>query len=174
MSPRPALPLRIEYVLLGLVRRHPAHGYDLLQRWNADEPLHMIWTFKAGALYAGLEKLEQLGYLQASVEGSSTAPQRKKFAITPTGEQAFLDWMTTPLQAARDFRLDFLARLYFADDIPLADFACLVERQKQVTRGWLARLQAQLPDSQGYARQVIQFRICQVQAILDWLDSLPA
>ncbi len=174
MSPRPALPLRVEYVLLGLLRRHPAHGYELLQRWNAGKALCMIWTVKPGALYAALEKLEQLGYLCAAVECGSAAPQRKKFAVTPAGEQAFFDWMTTPLDAARDFRQDFLARLYFAADIPPPDFACLVERQKQTARGWQARLQAQMPGSQGFTHHVLRFRIHQVQAILDWLDGLDA
>lgn len=173
MSPRPALPLRIEYVLLGLVRRQPAHGYELLQRWNIDDPLSMIWKVKPGALYAALEKLEQIGYLRAQLECGSAAPQRKKYLITLAGEQVFLDWMNTPVEAARDFRQDFLSRLYFAADVPPADLARLVERQKQTARGWLTHLiKQQNRANQGIALQVTQFRVRQVQAILDWLDSL--
>jgi PadR family transcriptional regulator AphA len=172
MSPRSALPLRYEFVVLGLVRRQSIHGYELLQRWNDPDGIGMVWRLKPGLLYAALEKLERLGYLQSKVVVGSSFPDRKQFSITPVGEQAFLDWIKTPVTGARDFRQDFLVKLYFLRDIDSASVAALLSKQKTICRTWLNSLGDQRDTSQGYQRQVFSFRIYQVQGILKWLEEL--
>lgn len=172
MSPRSALPLRYEYVVLGLVRRQPIHGYELLQRWNDPDGIGMVWQLKPGLLYAALEKLEQLGYLQSRVVAGSSFPDRKQFSITPVGEQAFLDWIKTPVPGARDFRQDFLVKLFFLKDIDPASVASLLSKQKTICRKWLDSLNEQHEKSRGYQHQVFSFRVYQVQGILKWLEEL--
>jgi DNA-binding PadR family transcriptional regulator len=172
MSPRSALPLRLEYVLLGLVRRQPIHGYELLQRWNEPNGISLIWQVKTGPLYAALEKLEQLGHLGSLLIPGESSPPRKEYRITAAGEQAFLDWMKTPVSAARDFRQDFLARLFFGQDVDLAVTKALFSQQELICQSWLASLEKQLDASVGFERQVFTFRICQVQGILKWLKEM--
>jgi DNA-binding PadR family transcriptional regulator len=174
MSPRSALPLRLEYVILGLVRRQPTHGYELLQRWNEPGGISLIWQVKTGPLYSALEKLEQLGYLQSSITPGEASPPRKKYHITAAGEQNFLDWIKKPVSTARDFRQDFLARLFFSPDVDPTVMKVLFSLQASICRGWLTSLERQLAVSVGFERQVFTFRICQVQGILNWLKDMSA
>lgn len=172
MSPRSALPFRLEYVILGLVRRQPIHGYQLLHLWNDPNGISVIWRVKPGPLYAALEKLEQLGHLDSLLIPGDSSPPRKEYCTTAAGEQAFLDWMKTPVAAARDFRQDFLARLFFWQDVDPAVVGDLFSHQELICQSWLASLEKQLDASAGFERQVFNFRICQVQGILKWLKEL--
>lgn len=175
MSPRPALPLRLEYLLLGLIRRQPSHGYELLRAWNEPDSLGLIWQVKPGPLYAALDKLETLGYLEAEALAGGCAPHRKPYHITPAGEAAFLEWMQTPVCAARDFRQVFLAKLYFSTDVDEDVVAKLLARQQNLCRAWLASFQQRVATASEFERQVLSFRIRQVQCILEWLsEQVPA
>lgn len=172
MSPRPSLPLRQEYVLLGLIRRHPIHGYELLQIWNEPHGIGYIWRIKPGPLYAALEKLEQIGYLQSTPVATGSSPTRKEFHLTSVGEQVFLNWMQTPVPAARDFRQDFLAKLYFSTDVDRAVLDELIERQRNLCQHWLDSLQQQLLTGNEFEQRAVTFRIRQVQCILEWLQEI--
>jgi PadR family transcriptional regulator AphA len=172
MSPRSALPLRLEYVLLGIIRRQPIHGYELLRIWNQPHAIGRVWTVKPGPLYATLEKLEKLGYLEAELVSGEASPTRKEYRITPAGEQVFVTWMKTPVSAARDFRQDFLAKLYFSAEVDQAVLHHLFEQQRILCQRWLASLQQQLISGNEFEQQVFTFRICQVQCILDWLQEV--
>jgi DNA-binding PadR family transcriptional regulator len=162
----------MEYVLLGLVRRQPIHGYELLQRWNEPNGISLIWRLKPGPLYAALEKLEQMGHFDSVLILGESSPPRKEYCITTAGEQAFLDWMKTPVSAARDFRQDFLARLFFWHDVSPVVVQALLAQQEITCQGWLVSLGKQLNDSVEFERRVVSFRICQVQGILKWLKEL--
>ena len=169
MSPRSALPLRLEYVLLGLIRRQPIHGYELLRIWNQPHAIGKVWTVKPGLLYAALEKLEQRGYLESELVSGEASPTRKEYRITPAGEQVFITWMQTPVSAARDFRQDFLAKLYFSADVDRVVLSELFDRQINFCQRWLTSLQQQLLEGNKFEQQVFTFRIRQVQCILKWL-----
>ena len=174
MSPRPALPLRLEYALLGLIRRKPAHGYQLLQQWSIPQGLDIIWHIRPGRLYAALEKLKNLGYFESKLMPGDNSPERRQYSITPSGEQAFMRWMRTPVSAARDFRQEFLAKLYFSHDVDAHVFSELVNLQKLAAQSWLTGHQASLSKQTGFVRLVTSYRLHQVQSMLDWLGDLQA
>jgi DNA-binding PadR family transcriptional regulator len=174
MSPRPALPLRLEYVLLGLIRRQATHGYDLLQRWNDANNIGIVWQVKPGALYAALEKLEKMDHIRASVVPGNSSPQRKEFSITVSGEQAFLIWMQSPILAARIIRQDFLSRLFFFEDVDPVVVGNLIDQQTVTCQGWMKSLNKQHEACEGFEKQVLAFRLYQVRGILAWLQELSA
>jgi DNA-binding PadR family transcriptional regulator len=175
MSPRPSLPLRLEYVLLGLIRRRPVHGYELLARWNEAGGIGLVWRVKPGRFYAALDKLEHMEYLSLTLVAGDAFPLRKEYRITAAGEQAFLDWMRTPVPAARELRQDFVAKLYFATDVDPRVMEELFSRQLSACRRWLDAVQEELPSAIGFERQVLTFRVRQLQFVREWLqDSAPA
>ena len=50
----------------------------------------------------------------------------------------------------------------------------LIEQQQTACRAWLSELQRQAEDlkiSESYDRLVFEFRISQMKAMLDWLDT---
>jgi DNA-binding PadR family transcriptional regulator len=107
-----------------------------------------------------------------SLVPGDAAPTRKEYRITPTGEQTFLNWISKPVPAARDLRQDFLVKLFFWHDVDPAMMQALFHQQVSLCRKWLASLENQLIDSVGFTRQVLTFRIRQVQCILEWLQDL--
>lgn len=172
MSPRNALPLRHEYALLGFIRRNPAHGYELLQRWNDAGGISLVWRLKAGLLYSALEKLEQLGFIRCKMMAGDAAPERKQYRITPAGEKVLDAWIKATVSSAREFRQDFLVKLFFLQDFPAVSASSLLTRQRTVCRKWLESLTAQRDSSQGYENIIFRYRIYQVQGIIQWLEEL--
>lgn len=172
MSPRQALPLRFEFALLGLVRRAPVHGYELLQKLSTPNGLSEIWRIKIGQVYAFLNKLEDQGYLTSTRQPQSDYPARRLYAITPAGETAFLAWMRTPVTTARDLRQLFLLKLYFEEDVPRTVIAKLLSDQIDLCRGWLESLEQERASAIGWKQRVAGFRTEMVRASLHWLESI--
>lgn len=166
-------PLTIEHALLGFVRRAPMHGYEIHQRLLASRELGLVWNIRQSLLYGVLKRLEDEGYLTSMLEHQARKPARKQLHLTDAGRVVFATWVQTPVQHGRDFRVEFLAKLYFAREDGGNAVHELVERQRHATRFWLADLQDQantLHAEGSYDWLVLRFRIGQLQAILEWLD----
>jgi PadR family transcriptional regulator, regulatory protein AphA len=165
-------PLTIEHALLGLVRQQPMYGYEIHQRLLASAELGLVWRIKQSLLYAHLVRLEEEGLLTSSLEPQGSKPPRKVLQITPIGEALFLSWMASPVDYGRDFRIEFLAKFYFAriEGIPAA--LQLVDRQREASAQRLAELQqraAALEAERSYDWLVLRYRIGQIEASLGWL-----
>ncbi len=81
-SVAPVLPKNfVRPCLLLLLREHPAHGYDLLERLRA-------FGFDGadpGGLYRTLRQLEDGGLVRSAWQPSSTGPDRRVYDLTRTG-----------------------------------------------------------------------------------------
>lgn len=172
MSPRKAEPPTIEYVLLGLIHLHPSHGYDLLQTLKEGTGIGMIWHIKPGRLYALLDKLEQMGWLESEVKPGEAFMPRKEYRTSKAGEKALHEWMHTPVGAAHRMRQEFLARLFFAIQDSPKTAKQIIDTQTQTCSEWLENLKAeeQHHDTGApFEQMVIRFRIGQIQSMIDWL-----
>ena len=110
----------------------------------------------------------------ASLQAQDFRPPRKVFALTPAGEQAFLKWVQSPVAHGRDVRLNFLVKLFFAQREGAQAVANLLKRQRIACQNWLTQQEEaanRLRETQEYEWLVCQFRIGQLQAMLDWLDT---
>jgi len=165
--------LTIEHALLGFLQPGPLHGYQLHQQLSDPNGLGRVWRFKQALLYALLDKLEQDDYVTSSLQPQETRPVRRVFQLTDSGRQAFREWLTTPVQAPRQLRQEFQAKLYFAQIEGREACAQLIAVQRQTCQEWLA-VQNTLAGRDGtglvYAWLVDQYRVGQIQAMLDWLD----
>lgn len=174
MSPMTRLPLTTEHALLGFLRQRPMYGYEIYQQLSDAEGLGLVWRLKQSRLYALLAKLEQAGYVSATIESQDPRPPRKVFELTSAGRDAFLAWVERPVPHGREFRVDFLAKLYFARSEGPAVVARLVERQRAACRKWLEAQAAQaeeLREAQPFEWLVHEFRVGQLEAMLAWLDQ---
>jgi DNA-binding PadR family transcriptional regulator len=173
MSPLVRLPLTIELALLGFLREGALHGYEIHRRLADPLGLGQVWRLKQSHLYALLARLEVEGFLSATLKPQDTRPTRKIYRLTKIGADTFVEWVQSPVPHGRDARLDFLTKLYFARLEGPKTAARLIKRQRAACRAWIAaqqeRLQA-LPDPGSYDWLVCQFRIGQIQAMLEWLD----
>jgi poly-beta-hydroxybutyrate-responsive repressor len=78
-----------EPALLLLLRERPAHGYDLLERLpelTGDQRVEM------GNLYRLLRALEEEGLVSSTWDAASPGPAKRRYTITPAGEQLLAQW----------------------------------------------------------------------------------
>lgn len=166
--------LGIEQALLGFLWQRPMHAYELHQYLSGSEAFMQVWPLKQSNVYALLAKLEEGGYLASTTEQQGTRPPRRVFQLTPTGKAVYAHWVTQPVAEGQNFRLEFLARLFFATQEGPKTVATLLEQQRCACHAWLDQLQTEV--AQGHAKDyfdqvVYQFRIGQIEAILCWLET---
>jgi DNA-binding PadR family transcriptional regulator len=170
--------LSIEHGLLGFLRREPKHGYAIHQELADPNGLGQVWQIKLSRLYALLGKLEDAGFITATIEPQENKPSRKLFQLTKVGERAFEGWLQSPVRHGRSLRLEFLVKLYFAGMEGADEVARLLAAQRELCRAWLAAEQEiindELEKGRRYSRLVHQFRSGQILAMLDWLDQCEA
>lgn len=177
MSPMVKLPLAIEHTLLGFLRNHPMHAYEIHQTLMRPAALGLVWHLKQSLVYVMLERLEEAGYITTTLEPQNSRPPRKLLHLTHRGRAAFERWLITPVEHGREFRIEFLAKFYFANQDDPAVVASLLTAQRAACQEWLGKLRAQadtLAIERDYDWLVLQFRIGQLEAIISWLDTCEA
>lgn len=95
-----------EPALLLLLREHPAHGYDLLERLPE---LTGEARIEMGNLYRLLRGLEEEGLVSSEWDASSPGPAKRRYAITPAGEQLLDHWVEA-LRRSQERTARFLER----------------------------------------------------------------
>lgn len=79
--------------LLLLLKRKPAHGYELMDELNGLSFLPA--SPDPGVVYRHLRRLEAEGMVASRLEQSSGGPARKVYSITPEGEDYLGAWVST-------------------------------------------------------------------------------
>lgn len=164
----------LEYILLGLIRDEPSHGYALYESLKNNSELSLIWQVKRSKLYYLLDKSENQGYLKSTPGSGGPYPERKIYQITPLGREVFIEWLDTPVRSSRYVRLAFLSKLYFLAQIDRNGAKNLIDKQIEICQEWLANLNAESKGNQneGYLRaRIYQFRIGQIIAMIEWLEN---
>jgi PadR family transcriptional regulator, regulatory protein AphA len=172
MSPMVRRSLTIEHALLGFLQQGPLHGYQLHQKLCDPAGLKQVWYLKQAQLYALLGKLEEAGYITATIQPQETRPARRVFRLTPAGQDAFQDWLFSPVLRPRQMRQEFQAKIYFAQYSGGEACARLIAVQCQACQHWLAAQKTYAERESAandYAWLVDQYRVGQIQAMLDWL-----
>lgn len=166
--------LSYEYALLGFLSNRPMHAYEIHRRLRKASGLRLIWTVKQGQLYALLARLEDEGYIASTLEPQEGRPPRKMLCLTAVGEAAFRRWMVEPVSRPRQFRQEFLAKLFFANNNGPEPLCALLAAQRDASRALLEELQRQVdavPHDRPYEGQVYRLRAVQTEAHLQWLDE---
>jgi DNA-binding PadR family transcriptional regulator len=168
-----------EYAILGLLAEQPMHGYELFQRFQ-NEVLGQIVHIEMSQLYAFLKKLERLALIEAELEPQGTRPPRKVYQLTPAGRTLLHQWLTVPVERPRDVRIFFLIKLYFAQRQLPQQLPMLIEEEIAACARFLASLETlrhgsvSIRDQASFGQVVLNSRIYQTRALLDWLHELRA
>jgi len=166
-------PPGMELALLGFLLQGSQHGYQLHQMISDPAGLGLIWHLKQSQLYALLSKLEGDGYVASALQNQDPHPPRRVFELTELGRRVFFDWLTSPVTAPRLIRQDFFAKLYFAQKEDIDTMQKLIEIQRAICKGWIHEFKTKLAASKqiSFSKAMYQYRLGQVQALQDWLDS---
>ena len=156
-------------VLLGLLMNEPKHGYELHQEFSRN--LGRVWRIGLSHLYAQLKLLEKAGLVTAQTEPQSNRPPRKVYHLSSEGQEVFLHWVHQPTPYLRHIRVEFLARLYFFQQLPLPGLDQLVAEQKAVCHAQVKRFEHLAGETDDeFRRLVLEFRRGQLESVIQWLD----
>jgi DNA-binding PadR family transcriptional regulator len=157
--------------LLGFLADGPASGWDLLR--TAQLVIGRFWSITSSQVYRELASMEGEGFI---VRGDTGPRDRRPYALTPAGQQAFTTWVRRS-PGDEQIRYPLLLTVSFGRHLPpglLAEFVS----EHRVSHA--ERLSAYLDDRQTlgddnpYSAATLDFGIRYEQAVLDWIDALPA
>ena len=161
-------------VILGLLRLQPAHGYQLLERFQSKAHLGRIWTMSTSQLYAVLKRLEDEGAIKGKRVEMLDAPSRIDYSITEVGEARLMAWLYDPQSpiSIHEIRVMFLSRLYIASKLGMPvneilayqEEACIKQREKFFAE----RLTIAAP----VEKLAVEFVIGQLEAALAWIKNV--
>ena len=175
--PKRKADLSIEFALLGFLQQQPLHAYEIYQQLHASQALGAVWHVKQAHLYAMIDRLEAAALLRAAVVPQEARPAKHLLHLTGTGRTAFERWIRTPVAHGRDLRIEFLAKLFWAQRESAGCAVELIAQQRALCETWLRGLQAEreaLDQGDQFAALVLLFRIGQTEAMLRWLDACAA
>lgn len=146
------------------------HGYEIHGYFSSG--LGRVWYAGMSQIYALLNRLEMTGNVSCEVEIQDNRPAKKVYSITPAGREVFLNWVQRPVQRIRDLRLEFLAKLFFMRELNPYGIGELIDTQIKVCQGQLESVRHQDDNCRNeFDHLVLQFRICQIEGILKWLQD---
>lgn len=161
-----------EYALLGFLSQGPSHGYDLHKKLTNPEGIGMIWGVKIANMYAQLGKLARKGFIRGELQENEQRPARTEYSLTPAGEKEFQRWLTRLIEHPRDFRHDFLARVYFLLRLQPEKLPGLIDAQLAIAQRWLANTTEKenaLTKPATFENLTYHFRVSQIHSMVDWL-----
>jgi DNA-binding PadR family transcriptional regulator len=74
----------LKYVILGLVKDKPSHGYEIMRA--LEESFHGFYAPSAGSVYPTLQMLEDMGYISGSERDG-----KKVYTITEAGKKFLVE-----------------------------------------------------------------------------------
>ncbi|MEO8586698.1 MAG: PadR family transcriptional regulator [Acidobacteriota bacterium] len=104
--------MSLAHVLLGLLGRAPASGWDLGSRLAGDPALG--WSAERAQIYPALRRLLRGGFVALRRRRSSKGPPRREYRITSAGRREFREWLAEPLEIPKPHAAS-LARLAFLE-----------------------------------------------------------
>lgn len=164
-----------EFALLGFLYEKPTHGYDLHKLITEPDGIGLIWNVKMSNLYAYLDKLDKKGYIHGTMQPGDAHPTRTEYKITNEGKKAFTGWLSSIVKHPREFRQEFMLRYFFHLKYQPDKVNVLINQQHQECSLWLEKtivLFNKVNEEDQFKKSVIQFRIAQIQSMINWLNKL--
>ena len=159
-------------VVLAMLAKEPAHGYQLRARLRA--ALGPVGAeMNAGQIYVTLGRLENSGLVACELApGVAERPDRKVYALTAAGQQRIAEWLAEVSWPRPDLA-EFHLKLTAAAAAGLADPVAIVDAQR---RELLRRLRdaqraAMAEPDLSDAGLLLEGIVLRLQADLHWLEA---
>jgi DNA-binding PadR family transcriptional regulator len=156
--------------LLGFLLEGPRSGWDLAR--DAKRGIGNFWNITQSQVYRELRHLEERGLVSA--EAASGARERRPYAITEAGRQAFREWIARP-PGEELIRFPLLISVLFAEHVEPSRLRRWLREHELVHLRRLddyERQAAALPSAaRGGKVQTLRFGIEYERAVLRWFAS---
>ncbi|MCW2839361.1 MAG: putative PadR family transcriptional regulator [Aeromicrobium sp.] len=161
--------MAIGHVLLGILERGPAHGYDLKRSHDQHFPSARPLAF--GQVYAALAKLTADGLVEVAETQQGGGPERTTYAITAAGVDSLESWLGTT-ESAGPYPADELVRKTVTSLLRGADTVAFLQDQRATHLAVMRDLLAQQASAQNAAAAIaIDHTISHLDADLRWLET---
>ena len=91
--------MSLRYALLAILRVGPLSGYDLQKQFH--QSVGHVWHAPDSQIYPELRKMEADRLIEAEEQPRGERGTRRLYHVTDAGDQAFLEWMRSPLDYQR-------------------------------------------------------------------------
>lgn len=148
--------MSLRYALLAILRLGPLSGYDLQKQFS--QSVGHVWHAPDSQIYPELRKMEREGLVEGEEQTRGERATRRVYHVTDAGEQAYREWMRTPLDYQRVRDPAHLRAAYLEDTTGDAARAFL-HRHIEHWEGELAQFQGQLDDIEHMSSTVLNRRL---------------
>ena len=102
------------YVILGMLQLGKRTGYEI--KSLVDVSTRFFWAASYGQIYPELARLERLGLVSGEPD-STNGRRRKAYELTPAGEEALKEWLTSQDPLHVEFRHEGALKFFFSDSL---------------------------------------------------------
>jgi DNA-binding PadR family transcriptional regulator len=156
-------------LLLGLLRQHQMHGYQLFE--FIEKSLATCTDLKKPTAYYLLNKMAEDGWISEAEMQAGHRPPRRVYSLTARGQEEFERLLRLNLAGPEPAYLTGDTGLAFLDSLAPPEAAGLLRQRRAQLAGSLADVQA-APRHQGSLQLVIDHRVRHLQAEIAWLDEI--
>ena len=160
-------------VILGMIRLGARTGYDIKQ--TIEYSTRFFWNASYGQIYPELRRLEEAGLVESEADPASPR-KRTLYRLTPAGEQALQDWLTSPSDLF-DMRDEGLLKLFFGDLLTPEQVLTNLRRRResfQRVLGLFHEIEARRVEHGSdlqYPGKALHFGIALVEWMVDWYEQ---
>lgn len=159
-----------EHVVLGSLIAAPRHGYEIKQFLGST--LEATLRVSTSQLYALLKRLEQKRLLQGNLETQETRPSRRVLTLTDDGKAIFTDWLHRPTMHVRDFRMEFMTKLFFFFHYSMPGADKLVDSQIGFIKVRMEEIRSQSEkNTDPFKTLVFEYKVQMMEGIHAWLST---
>ena len=158
-----------ELLLLGLLRGHDMHGYQLNEM--IDHLLGASIQLTKPTAYRLLGKMEEEGWIECREEREGNRPPRRVYTITDAGERAFQRLLRSGLGDYEPCELRSGISLAFLSLLPVDEALSLLSRRRAAIEKLLREMRAS-DEHHGGFQLVIDYQTHHLDADLQWVRDL--
>ena len=136
---------KTSYVILGMLRLGRRTGYEI--KSLVDVSTRFFWAASYGQIYPELARLEQAGLVKGEVDRSD-GRRPKAYELTPAGERALHDWLTSGEELHIELRHEGALKFFFSDALSAEDQLALVRHVRETHERVAEQLRAIEPEPQ--------------------------
>ena len=136
---------KTSYVILGMLRLGRRTGYEI--KSLVDVSTRFFWAASYGQFYPELARLEELGLVRGEDDRSS-GRRRRAYDLTPAGERALHDWLTSEEPLHTELRHEGALKFFFSDALAPDEQVALLRRIRDTHAQIAERLRAIEPAAQ--------------------------
>lgn len=158
-------------LLLGLLRQHEMHGYQLNELIEAH--FGTSWQLTKPTAYRLLQKMTEDGWITFQAIQEGKRPTKRIYSITPQGEQEFQNLLRKSLAHYEPIENRNLISLVFVDALPLDEVLSLLESRGKMLAKVLKSTQTSVEKHEhGHFGLLLENQIRHLSLELEWLKEV--